>query len=837
MVKLKQRVWQWRAIIITAPSVAILMIALNLLGLFQFIEWSILDQFFQLRPREKTDDKIVVVTIDDEDLGKIGKWPLSDEVLAKLITKINAQKPRAIGVDIYRNLPVLPGDHELKKVLNSTPNLIGVEKVVGKQVGASPTLAKLKQVGMADLVLDGDGKIRRGLLSVKTETGETKLGLATRVSLLYLEKEGIKPGQNKEKQLTLGHAVFVPFTGNDGSYVNTNSGGFQILLNYRGTLENFKTISIIDVLEDRIPPGLMSDRIVLVGATGQSLNDLFLTPYSNRLFGSPKRIPGVIIHANIASQILNGAMNKRPFINVWNEQVEWCWILICSLIGAGGSWKLFNAKIFKKILKKRNFLTGVIQLIAILFTGGGLLIGSYVIFLIGWWIPVVSPLLAFNISAIAIAIYQGRESQRLTEKKLAQFLEAVPVAIVVLDAKGKPYYSNHKAMELLGKNINPDNRNTIFTEAQQFYLAGTNELYPPENLPIINALKGENTIKDDIEIHQEDKIIPLESMATPVYDEVGKIAYAIASFNDISERRKSEAEKAAFIQELSEVNQELQQSLAYQSELTNAYGRFVPREFLDFLGYDSIVNVKLGDNIQLEMSILFTDIRDFTTLSENMTPEDNFKFINAFLSRMEPAIKQNNGFIDKYIGDAIMALFSGEADNAVRAAISMLKLLSEYNTTRGRPGREKIKIGIGINTGLMMLGTVGGEGRMESTVISDAVNLASRLEALTKNYGVSLLISDHTFSRLEDITLYNIRLLDQVKVKGKSELVSVFEVFDADPSPLREGKIATKTIFEQGLLFYNFKDMNKAAKLFETCIEINPLDKVPRIYLQRCQGS
>ncbi|HEY9701666.1 MAG TPA: CHASE2 domain-containing protein, partial [Allocoleopsis sp.] len=357
----------------------------------------------------------------------------------------------------YRNLPVLPGEDELQKVFNSTPNLIGVEKVVGKQVNPSPTLAKLKQVGMADLVLDGDGKIRRGLLSVKTEKGETKLGLATRTSLIYLEKEGIKPGQNKQKQLTLGHAVFVPFTGNDGPYVNTNSGGFQILLNYRGTLENFKTISIIDVLEDRIPPGLMSDRIVFVGATGQSLNDLFLTPYSSRLFGSPKRIPGVIIHANIASQIINGAMNNRPFLKVWNDQVEWGWIFICSLIGAGGSWKLFNAKIFKKIFKKRNIFAGFVQLIAILLTGGSLVIGSYVIFVIGWWIPVFSPLLAFNISAIAIAIYQGRELQRLSEKKLAQFLEAVPIGIIVLDGEGKPYYSNHKAIELLGKKINTEN--------------------------------------------------------------------------------------------------------------------------------------------------------------------------------------------------------------------------------------------------------------------------------------------------------------------------------------------------------------------------------------------
>ncbi len=148
------------------------------------------------------------------------------------------------------------------------------------------------------------------------------------------------------------------------------------------------------------------------------------------------------------------------------------------------------------------------------------------------------------------------------------------------------------------------------------------------------------------------------------------------------------------------------------------------------------------------MSILFADIRDFTTLSERMTPEENFKFINAYLSHMEPAILDNNGFIDKYIGDAIMALFSRSADDAIKAGIDMLHRLAKYNTKRTNPERPPIQIGIGINTGSLMLGTVGGQTRMDGTVIGDAVNLASRLEALTKHYGVSLLISHHTFQCL-----------------------------------------------------------------------------------------
>ncbi|WP_228060517.1 AAA family ATPase [Coleofasciculus sp. LEGE 07092] len=271
------------------------------------------------------------------------------------------------------------------------------------------------------------------------------------------------------------------------------------------------------------------------------------------------------------------------------------------------------------------------------------------------------------------------------------------------------------------------------------------------------------------------------------------------------------------------------------AELNDAYERFVPRQFLEFLNKESIVDVQLGDQVQQDMSVLFSDIRSFTTLSESMTPEENFRFINSYLSRMEPAIAENNGFIDKYIGDAIMALFSGDADDAVKAGIAMLHRLTEYNQHRQNQRYAPIKIGIGINTGLLMLGTVGGRNRMNSTVISDAVNLAARMESLTKEYGVSLLISHYTFARLQNPMGYCIRLVDQVKVKGKSRSVAVFEVFDGDPRELREVKLATVSTFEEGLLLYYRDRFSEAAQRFVDCLRINPSDRVAQIYWERCQ--
>ncbi|OCR01180.1 adenylate cyclase [Oscillatoriales cyanobacterium USR001] len=428
------------------------------------------------------------------------------------------------------------------------------------------------------------------------------------------------------------------------------------------------------------------------------------------------------------------------------------------------------------------------------------------------------------------------EAMREGEVRLAQFLEAIPVGVAVLDATGKPYYGNRVAQDLLGKGVVPSVTVNSIPEIYDIYVAGSNDIYPSEDLPLLRALQGESSRADNLEIQQVDKRIPIESWGTPIFDSKGKVIYAISVFQDISDRKKADAERERFTNELFKLNLELEQSLEAEEALTDAYGRFVPHQFLHFLGYESIIDVKLGDQVQQEMSVLFADIRDFTSLSETLSPEENFKFINAYLSRMEPAITENNGFIDKYIGDAIMALFNGEANDAVQAGISMLHTLAEYNISREKSGYVPIKIGVGINTGTLMLGTVGGQNRMDSTVISDAVNLASRIEGLTKDYRVQMLISHQTFSRLQNPSDYAIRMVDQVQVKGKSELVTIYEVFDADPPAIRDGKLSTLKMYEEAMSLYHQKTVREAGQLFEKCLQQNPEDKVAQIYLKRCRN-
>lgn len=287
--------------------------------------------------------------------------------------------------------------------------------------------------------------------------------------------------------------------------------------------------------------------------------------------------------------------------------------------------------------------------------------------------------------------------------------------------------------------------------------------------------------------------------------------------------------------ELRKINQELELALSQQLKLTEAAKRFVPNEFVSLLNHNSLSEVQLGESVEKEMSILFSDIRDFTALSEKMTPQENFNFINSYLSRMEPSIITNQGFIDKYIGDAIMALFGYCADDAVKAGISMLHSLHEYNQHRISYGYEPIKIGIGINTGSLMLGTVGSTNRMDSTVIGDAVNLASRVESLTKSYGVSMLITQNTFLELRDTASYAIRNIGCVRVKGKSDLLTIYEVFDVDTPEVKEGKLATLPVFLEALYNYAAAKHQEAAELFADCLRQNPLDQVAHNYLQRCQ--
>jgi len=305
-------------------------------------------------------------------------------------------------------------------------------------------------------------------------------------------------------------------------------------------------------------------------------------------------------------------------------------------------------------------------------------------------------------------------------------------------------------------------------------------------------------------------------------------------------------------QELQErLNAEIAQREAAESMLARvqaAYTRFVPPQLLSMLGKESILDVAWGNQVEAKMTILFSDIRGFASMSERMAPQQSFDFINAYLSFMEPAVVAEGGFVDKYIGDSVMALFPARGDDALRAALGMLKELKQFNAEWNalladlphdraeKQSAADVQIGIGLNSGLLMLGVVGGFNRMEITVISDAVNLASRIESLTKVYQTPILISQHTLNSIRHPADFAIRFVDRVRVRGKHLAQSIYEVFNADPPQILEGKLATQDLFEDALAHYHFHRTQIASTLFASCLEINPGDTPAKVYWQRCGG-
>ena len=292
-----------------------------------------------------------------------------------------------------------------------------------------------------------------------------------------------------------------------------------------------------------------------------------------------------------------------------------------------------------------------------------------------------------------------------------------------------------------------------------------------------------------------------------------------------------------FEKEMLEANRLLEERVEERTaelvSLMASYERFVPSQFLTFLQKDQITEVELADQAQYVMSVMFTDIRDFTPLSEQMDPQENFNFLNSYLGRVSPVIGHHHGFVDKFLGDGIMALFPEHPSNGVDAAIALQGEVRVYNGHRASVGYDPVRIGSSLHTGNVILGIIGEEARMQGTVIADAVNLASRLENLTKLYGVDILISDETLTRLDRPDQYAIRFLDEVRVKGRREPVRIYEVFDGSPEDEAEEKWACKATYESALDSYRAGDFKTARLGFDAVLETRPVDRASTVFLDR----
>lgn len=467
---LKQRIWRWRGVFITVPTVAGGLLLLQLTGALQSMELMALDQMFRLRPPELADSRIVLVTIGESDIKQLGQWPMSDAVLAQLISAIKQQQPRVIGLDIFRDLPVEPGHQALANVFTTTPNLIGIENVIkaanGEVIPAPSLLKQRNQVSASDLLLDKDGRVRRSLLYLRTQDDRSIFTLGARLAFLYLDKQGIsrQPLNPEQTKFQLGQAIFTPLQPNDGGYVGVDAGGYQILSNFPKFQHGFRTIALTEVLQKRLPRDLLRDRIVLIGVTAESLKDKFFTSYTTDTTAVPA---GVEVHALFTSQLLSAALDGRSLLHTWSEPMESLWIVLWSSIGAIIGWTASSPR-----------QTGLkVVLLGMVLCGG-----AYTFFLTGWWIIIAPPLLALagsamvsnsyllweNLKEYARTLEQKVEErtlnleQEIVERKQAEetlsqqkqllqtIVDHIPVMITLYDATGHIEFGNRQFEQILG---------------------------------------------------------------------------------------------------------------------------------------------------------------------------------------------------------------------------------------------------------------------------------------------------------------------------------------------------------------------------------------------------
>ncbi|PSB01017.1 CHASE2 domain-containing protein [Merismopedia glauca] len=398
---------------IAGITIISLTIITRLTGFLQPLEWSILDLFLRSRPLELTDDKITIIGINETDINNSPSYPIPDRDMAVLINKIQQYKPVVIGLDNVRDKPVEPGHKDLVTAFKKYPNIMGIEKVIdnGSETILPPPALSADNLGFSDATPDADGKLRRNYLTVPVKE-DYKFSLSLRLSEAYLNRQGWESDEGIKDANTIrftkeSKSVELPrFYPNSGSYVRTDDGGLQVLVNYRNSQKPFHKLSLTDIKTNNFSQKLITGKIILIGITSQSHPDIINSnAVKNNVING--QIYGVEYQAHAASQIVNGVLSNRPFLNTWTEAGDYLWICGWGMLG------IVLSCLSRSPLK--NLLSVLLGSIILIGT-------SYALILFGWWIPVVPALLVFSINGIALtAFYQYDRFLRLQieERRLA----------------------------------------------------------------------------------------------------------------------------------------------------------------------------------------------------------------------------------------------------------------------------------------------------------------------------------------------------------------------------------------------------------------------------------
>jgi adenylate cyclase len=633
--------------VLASLAVSAAVIGANQSGLLEGIERLAYDQMVRLRHGGRQlldselpqDDRLLIVTITESDLEQLAEFPLTDQTVAQAIAQLQQHNPTVIGLDMYRAIAKPPGRDELLEIFEAG-NVIAITKRADPRHPAIPPPEGISpdQVGFNDVIVDGDGAIRRSLI-MGTEiapdgSSQLLLSLSLRLAFFYLSTEGIEPKANPDNPdiMQLGPTPFTRLQPGSGGYGRTDAGGYQVMLDYRHPLTPAREVTLAEVLANQVDPDWIEGKIILIGPTAPSLKDLFYTPFTGGGVADTHKMPGVVIHAQMVSQILDAATGTRPLLWTSNAWQEGLWIGLWALFSGGLAWR------FREPVRLGSTQTGLIF---------GLAVASFGLFLLRGWVPVVAPAIAMvGTSSLVIA----SQAQQLARQRQMMLL-------------------------LLGQNTSPEVANALWENRDRLLKSG--------KLP-------------------------------------GKKAIA---------------------------------------------------------------------------TMLFTDIRGFSTLAERTSPEILLDWLNEYLSAMAEAIQSHHGIINKFTGDGLMAVFGvpiiresqgaicQDAAAAVSCALEMTNRLQRLNHQRQRQGLDPLQMRVGIFTGAVVVGSLGGQTRMEYGVIGDSVNIASRLESLDKGRQGSncrILIGHDAEGIWPQIRAqFQVEDWGELILKGREHPVTVYQVLGA----------------------------------------------------------
>ncbi len=679
---LKTLLWKNRRIWLTALGTTSVIILIRMIGLLRTAELSAYDQLFRLRPIEEPDDRIVVVSIDDRDINELGDWPITDEQMARLIRRISAYEPRAIGLDIYRDLPVDPGHEELQAVYESTPNLIAIEKLPDSySIGIDPPklMAELEQVGFNNISTDVDGQVRRSLLYwwKEDENGDRsfRTSFALKLAQLYLADENIEP-MSAGDELQLGNAVFKILQPYDGGYVRVNTGGYQIMTNFRAPANGFDMVPFTDVLADEVSAEYFRDRIVLIGSIANSLQDFVLTPFSRGTGSSAERMAGVELHANFTSQILSAAMDDRVLITSWPEVMEWGWILGWALIGSTVSWGLRSPT--------RSFLV-------ILMSFGGLSIICYSAFLNGWWLPLVPAGLALTVSAIAITAYLAHLEEELHKSKefLNSIINSIPDPVFVKNTHHQWIVLNEAYASFVGQSID-----SLLDKSERDVLADAQaDVFWQQDEEAIRTGLGTETEGEFTNAHGQTYCIATKRSLHQ--DSAGNI-FLVGVIHDITQRKRMEDELRRTAAELVQSNAELREAgaslrqMAYHDALTGLPNRKLLEERLKEALDIALANDRLS-------AVLFLDLDGFKQINDTHGHRIGDLLLKAVANRLKNCLRGSDT-VARLGGDEFVVLLPAipAKSNIQTVADKIIANLSQPFALEGKTINVTTSLGISI---------------------------------------------------------------------------------------------------------------------------------------------